>query len=116
MVFYSLLLYPKNMDIQLEKYIAGSWRPGRGYKYFLPEEINHQWRWENPALNTLLEKASIKLGELNSYARLVPNIDLFIQLHVSKEAVISSRIEGTQTNITEAMLPVEEISPERRND
>jgi hypothetical protein len=48
MVFYSLLVYPKNMDFQLEKYIAGSWRPGRRYKYFLPEKINHQWRWENP--------------------------------------------------------------------
>jgi Fic family protein len=82
----------------------------------LPEKINYQWRWEDAQLNTLLEKASIKLGELNSYARLVPNIDLFIQLPVSKEAVISSRIEGTQTNITEAMFPVEELSPEKRND
>src|SRR5665647_443271 len=104
------------MAIHLEKYIPGHWQPGIGYKYFLPEYINRQWFWEDAQLNTLLEKASIKLGELNSYARLVPNIDLFIQLHVSKEAVISSRIEGTQTNITEAMLPVEEISPERRND
>lgn len=104
------------MSIQLEKYNAGSWLQGRGYKYFLPEKINYQWRWEDPQLNTLLEKASIKLGELNSYARLVPNIDLFIQLHVSKEAVISSRIEGTQTNITEAMFPIEELSPEKRND
>lgn len=68
------------------------------------------------AIKYTLEKASIKLGELNSYAKLVPNIDLFIQLHVNKEAVISSRIEGTQTNIKEAMLPLEEISPERRND
>jgi Fic family protein len=116
MDFYSLLLAPKTMVIQLEKYFAGHWQPGRGYKYFLPEKINYQWRWEDAQLNTLLEKASIKLGELNSYARLVPNIDLFIQLHVSKEAVISSRIEGTQTNITEAMFPVEELSPEKRND
>lgn len=104
------------MAIYLEKYISGHWQPGKGYKYFLPEYINSQWFWADAQLNTLLEKASIKLGELNSYARLVPNIDLFIQLHVSKEAVISSRIEGTQTSIKEAMLPEEEISPERRND
>ncbi len=67
-------------------------------------------------LTKLLENAAIKLGELNSFSKLVPNIDLFIQLHVTKEAVISSRIEGTQTNIDEALLDEFEVSPERRND
>lgn len=67
-------------------------------------------------MNTLLEKASIKLGELNSFARLVPNIDIFIQLHVTKEAVVSSNIEGTQTNFDEALLPENEITIERRED
>lgn len=104
------------MAILIEKYKAGHWQPGTGYKYFLPSAINDQWQWTDPQLNTLLEKASIRLGELNSFARLVPNIDLFIALHVTTEAVISSRIEGTQTNITEAILPEEEITPERRND
>src|SRR5690349_12503948 len=100
----------------LENFKAGHFEKGIGYKYFVPSEINKEWSWQDASLNTLLEKASIKLGELNSFARLVPNIDLFIQLHVTKEAVISSRIEGTETNIDEALLPVEEISPERRND
>lgn len=104
------------MAIQIEKYRAGHWQPGTGYKYFLPTNINDQWQWTDPQLNTLLEKASIRLGELNSFAKLVPNIDLFIALHVTTEAVISSRIEGTQTNIAEAVLPEEEIAPERRND
>lgn len=104
------------MAIQLEKYKAGHCQTGAGYKFFLPSKVNDQWEWNDSQLNTLLEKASIRLGELNSFARLVPNIDLFIALHVTKEAVISSRIEGTQTNITEAVLPEEEITPERRND
>ncbi|MBX2904832.1 MAG: Fic family protein [Taibaiella sp.] len=102
--------------MSLEKYKSGSLQSGVGYKYFVPTKVNEQWQWQDTQLNTLLEKASIHLGELNSYAKLVPNIDLFIQLHVKKEAVISSRIEGTQTNIKEAILPVEEIAPERRND
>ncbi|MGN6566903.1 MAG: Fic family protein [Flavipsychrobacter sp.] len=102
--------------IILEKYKSGTFQNGINYKYLVPTKINDQWQWQDTQLNTLLEKASIHLGELNSYAKLVPNIDLFIQLHVKKEAVISSRIEGTQTNIKEAILPVEEIAPERRND
>jgi len=102
--------------IELEKYQAGHFEKNLGYKYFVPSAINDEWTWKTPALNLLLEKAAIKLGELNSYARLVPNIDLFIQLHVTKEAVVSSHIEGTKTNMDEALLPVEEIHPERRDD
>ncbi|HMQ07353.1 MAG TPA: Fic family protein [Saprospiraceae bacterium] len=103
--------------IQLESYKAGRFEKHHtGYTYFLPAQVNKQWKWEDQTLNLLLEKAAIKLGELNSYARLVPNIDLFIQLHVTKEAVVSSRIEGTQTNIDEALLEEAEVNPKRRND
>ncbi|WP_240471656.1 Fic family protein [Hymenobacter aerophilus] len=82
----------------------------------MPTPIDAEWTWETASLNALLEKAAVKLGELNSYARLVPSIGLFIQLHVTKEAVVSSRIEGTQTNLGEALLPKAEIQPERRDD
>jgi Fic family protein len=104
------------MTISLENYQAGEYRKSYQYQYFMPSLINNHWQWLNPDINHLLENAAVKLGELNSFARLVPNIDLFIQLHVTKEAVVSSRIEGTQTNIDEALLPEEEIKPERRND
>ncbi len=103
--------------IQLEKYTAGHFEKGQGgYSYFVPAEINRRWNWTNPEINSLLEKAAIRLGELNSYGRLVPNIDLFIQLHVTKEAVVSSRIEGTRTNMDEALLTEEDVAPERKND
>jgi len=102
------------MDVK--SFSWGKWREGDGYRYYLPKKINLAWTWDHAGLNTLLEEASIKLGELNSFARLVPNIDLFIQLHVTNEAVLSSRIEGTRTNIDEAYLPEEDIAPERRQD
>jgi len=104
------------MAIRLEEYRSGEYKKGFQYQFFLPSHINESWTWDTPQINQLVEKAAIRLGELNSYARLVPNIDLFIQLHVTKEAVVSSRIEGTKTNIDEALLPEEEINPERRND
>jgi len=103
--------------IELEKYHSGQYEQSpTGYKYFVPNKINDTWTWNNQQINSLLEKAAIKLGELNSFARLVPNIDLFIKLHVTKEAVVSSRIEGTQTRIDEALLSENEISPERKDD
>ena len=102
--------------IDLENFNAGHYEDGYGYKYFVPNHINNQWIWNSPSINHLLEKAALKLGELNSFSKLVPNIDLFIQLHVTKEAVISSRIEGTQTRMDEALLPETEIKEERRDD
>lgn len=103
--------------IILEKYKSGNLeQSSTGYKFFMPSKINDFWTWDNAQINSLLEKAAIKLGELNSFSKLVPNIELFIQLHVAKEAVNSSRIEGTQTQIDEALMREEEISPERRND
>ena len=102
------------MDIA--NFLPGHYEENCGYKYFVPEKVNTEWSCTLPEINTLLEKAAIKLGELNSFSRLVPNIDLFIQMHVAKEAVISSRIEGTRTQIDEALMPEEEIAEERRND
>lgn len=102
--------------IRLEEYNSGHLEQGVGYKYFVPSLINDEWTWQDTTINNLLEKASLRLGELNSFSRLVPNIDLFIQLHVTKEAVLSSRIEGTQTHMDEALMPQTEILEERRND
>lgn len=102
--------------IRLDDYKSGHIEQGIGYKFFVPSLINDEWTWQDASINTLLEKASLRLGELNSFSRLVPNIDLFIQLHVTKEAVLSSRIEGTQTHMDEALLPQTEVLEERRND
>ena len=102
--------------IQIEKFQSGTFRQGTAYKYFLPTLINDNWIWADSKLNQLLEKASFELGQLNSFAKLVPNVDLFIHLHITKEAVVSSKIEGTQTHFDEAFLQKENINPERRDD
>jgi len=102
--------------MNISDYKAGTWRKGYKYQYFLPEKINHSFVWTDESINELLEKASWTLGELNSFSRFVPNLDMFIKMHVYKEAVTSSRIEGTQTSIEEALVEKKEIPPEKRND
>lgn len=63
-----------------------------------------------------LSRADRHLGRLDMFSEYVPNLDLFIQMHVTKEATKSSRIEDTRTEIDEAILPEEEIALERRDD
>lgn len=95
---------------------AGNYIQATGYKAFQPERINRYYQFDETDLFSLLEKANIKLGELNAYAELVPDVEHFIRLHVVKEATVSSRIEGTHTNMEEALLKEDEIVPEKRND
>lgn len=102
--------------MKFEEFQAGRWQPRYQYKSFEPVLVNHEWTWEDPAIHCLLEKANRALGELNAFSLIVPDIDLFIEMHVVKEAQTSSRIEGTQTGIDEALMPIEQISPEKRDD
>ncbi len=95
---------------------SGSYVQSNGYKAFQPVKINRAYRFDYTDLQPLIEQANLKLGELSAYSELVPDVDHFIQLHVIKEATVSSKIEGTHTNMEEALLQEDEINPERRDD
>lgn len=86
------------------------------YKSFQPNPINQKWVLDNMEIITLLSKADRMLGRLDMYSEHVPNIDLFISMHVMKEATQSSKIEGTQTNMEEALLSREDVPLDKRDD
>jgi len=102
--------------MNIKDFKAGKYRKGYQYNYFLPELINHSWIISDEKIQKRLESVSLRLGELNSFAKFVPNIDLFIQSYVMKEAVTSSRIEGTKTNIEDAFADKLDVDPEFRDD
>ena len=102
--------------IRIEKYTSGSYRNQGDLKSFIPSLVNDQWIWESGRINHLLSLADKELGGLNAFSELIPDIDIYIRMHIQLEANKSSRIEGTNTSIEDDMTPLEELSPERRND
>lgn len=86
------------------------------YKSFQPTLINRQWTIESMEVLQLLSQADRELGRLDIYSKYIPNIDLFISMHVLKEATQSSKIEGTRTNMEEALLDKEDIPLDKRDD
>jgi Fic family protein len=86
------------------------------YKSFQPNPIDRVWSLDNMELIQLLGRADREMGRLDMYSDYIPNIDLFISMHVLKEATQSSRIEGTRTNMAEALLAEEDVAPEKRDD
>jgi len=102
------------MDIQSFK--AGTDKKQYGYNSFSPADVNHEWLVSDAKINNLLSEADRKLGELNAFSQLIPDVDFFIKMHITKEATKSSRIEGTQTNIEDVLQSEKYITPEKRND
>lgn len=86
------------------------------YRSFQPELINKQMLIDNMEVIQLLSQADRELGRLDMYSKYIPNVELFISMHVAKEATLSSRIEGTQTNIDDALLDKEDIPLDKRDD
>ncbi|MEO6760338.1 MAG: Fic family protein [Saprospiraceae bacterium] len=95
---------------------SGRWEQQYQYRSFIPEPVNFNWLVDDAGIQALLSEADHKLGQLDAYGTLVPNIDFFIQMYAAKEATESNRIEGTITEITEAVMLEQDIDPERLDD
>jgi len=99
----------------MKEFKSGKYISQGYFKSFEPNSIHKKWQIENMELIQLLSKADRQLGRLDMYSEYV-NIDMFIQMHIAKEATQSSKIEGTQTNIEEVFLSEKEIGSDKHDD
>jgi Fic family protein len=99
----------------MENFESGKYINQGMHKSFQPNPIHRNWKINDMHVLHLLSKADRHLGRLDMYSEYV-NIDLFISMHIAKEATQSSKIEGTQTNMEEAFLSKEEIAFDKRED
>lgn len=58
----------------------------------------------SPALQQSHDHALIAVGELNSLTSFLPDYSLLLYSYVRKEAVLSSRIEGTQSSLSDLLV------------
>ena len=72
----------------------------RGYWAFIPNPLPPHINYDNK-LTPLLSEADRFLGELSGTGRLLPNPYLLIAPYIRREAVSSSRIEGTQASLND---------------
>jgi Fic family protein len=102
--------------MKIEDFKAGHSQQEYKYKSLIPNKINQEWVWSDAKINSLLSEANLSLGSLNAFSLYVPDVDVFIRMHLVKEATQSSRIEGTRTEMKEALLKDDDILPEKRDD
>ncbi len=102
--------------ITVENFNSGTYRNNGDFLSFIPSSINDSWIWASSEINELLSQADREIGALSAYSELIPDLDIYIRMHIRVEANKSNRIEGTKTSIEEDMLPKENLISEKRDD
>jgi Fic family protein len=86
--------------------------PG-GYAAFIPAPLPPELAYP-PSLVLALSRADAALSELSGLGRQLPNSNLLIAPYVRREAVLSSRIEGTRASLSDILL--DEAETDRSQD
>lgn len=82
---------------------------------FVPAPLPPEIRWTE-ALITTLSGADRAIGQLAGEGRRLPDPHLFIGPFLRREAVLSSRIEGTRTTLGEVLAAAADSRPKTRSE
>ena len=74
----------------------------KGYTAFIPNSLPPKIEWDNAIVNSL-SRADFLLGKLAREGSKLPNPHLLIRPFITREAVLSSKIEGTQATLGEIL-------------
>src|SRR6267142_1246757 len=69
----------------------------------------------DPEMIREIEKASHSVGKLVGSAQLLPNPDQFVYMYLRLEALVSSRIEGTQASLMDLLQFEQERADKKRH-
>ena len=103
-------------NIQTETGPAGRWvKTLEGYRAFHPNPLPPPLGWTE-VLAVALANASTLVGKLAGEGRRLPNPHILIRPFIRREAVFSSRIEGTQSTLGELLAAEAGAAVERSPD
>lgn len=74
----------------------------KGYSAFIPNALPPKFEWTNSVVNSL-SRADFLLGKLAREGSKLPNPHLLMRPFITREAVLSSKIEGTQATLGEIL-------------
>ncbi len=78
-------------------------RASGGYWAFVPGPLPSTLEWDD-VMVSILSRADIALGTLSGLGETLPDPHLLIYPFIRREAVLSSRIEGTQSSLSDLLL------------
>ena len=93
-------------------------RQPEGYAAFIPRSLPPDPPLAaSDEIQAALSEANLGLGRLDGSVQTLPNPEMFVFMYVRKEAVLSSRIEGTQSSLRDVLAAEAQIlSPTRPRD
>ncbi len=86
-----------------------------GYAAFVPAKLPPALAYDNQLVLSL-SRADAALSELSGIGRHLPNPHLLIAPYVRREAVLSSRIEGTKASLSDLLIDEMEHPKDRTED